>query len=114
MPDAGCPWQEYLLHETWVVRGLQELFEDDYDSSRKIIQFSSTLACLEYNPRHDILILLMRMLGIIAYVMRFAIGGAIETVALATGDVDSIGETVFAQGIGEIPEGFGMTGLYII
>ena len=40
--------------------------------------------------------------------------GAIETVALATGDVDSIGETVFAQGIGEIPEGFGMTGLYII
>ena len=56
----------------------------------------------------------MRMLGIIAYVMRFAVGGAIETVALATGDVDSIGETVFAQGIGEIPEGFGMTGLYII
>ena len=93
---------------------MQEIFEDDYDSSRKIIKFSSTLACLEYNPRHDILILLMRMLGIIAYVMRFAIGGAIETVALATGDVDSIGETVFAQGIGEIPEGFGMTGLYII
>ena len=53
----------------------------------------------------------MRMLGIIAYIMRFAIGGAIETVALATGDVDSIGETVFAQGIGEIPEGFGMPGL---
>ena len=56
----------------------------------------------------------MRMLDIIAYVMRFAIGGAIETVALVTGDVDSIGETVFEQGIGEIPEGFGMTGLYII
>ena len=56
----------------------------------------------------------MGMLGIIAYIMRFAVGGAIETVALATGDVDSIGETVFAQGIGEIPEGFGMTGLYII
>jgi hypothetical protein len=53
----------------------------------------------------------MRMLGIIAYIMRFAVGGAIETVALATGDVDSIGETVFAQGISEIPEGFGMTGL---
>lgn len=78
------------------------------------ILLSSTLSCLEYNPRHDFLILLMRMLDIIAYVMRFAIGGAIETVALATGDVDSIGETVFAQGIGEIPEGFGMTGLYII
>ena len=93
---------------------MQELFEDDYDSSRKIIQFPSTLSCLEYNPRHDFLILLMRMLGIIAYIMRFAVGGAIETVALATGDVDSIGETVFAQGIGEIPEGFGMTGLYII
>ena len=74
----------------------------------------STLSCLEYNPRHDFLIFLMRMLGIIAYIMRFAVGGAIETVALATGDVDSIGETVFAQGIGEIPEGFGMTGLYII
>ena len=56
----------------------------------------------------------MRMLGIIAYIMRFAVGGAIETEALATGDVDSIGETVFAQGIGEIPEGFGMPGLYII
>lgn len=56
----------------------------------------------------------MRMLGIIAYIMRFAVGGAIETVALATGDVDSIGETIFAQGIGEIPEGFWMTGLYII
>lgn len=78
------------------------------------ILLSSTLSCLEYNPRHDFLILLMRMLGIIAYIMRFAVGGAIETVALATGDVDSIGETVFAQGIGEIPEGFGMTGLYII
>ena len=56
----------------------------------------------------------MRMLGIIAYTMRFAIWGAVETVALATGDVDGIGETVFAQGIGKIPEGFGMTGLYII
>lgn len=56
----------------------------------------------------------MRMLGIIAYIMRFAIGGAIETVALASGDVDGIGETVFAQGIGEIPESLGMTGLYII
>ena len=55
----------------------------------------------------------MMMLGIIAYIMWFAVGGAIETVTLATGDVDSIGETVFAQGIGEIPEGFGMTGLYI-
>ena len=52
VPDAGCPWQEYLLHETWAVRGLQEIFEDDYDSSREIIQFSSTLSCLEYNPRH--------------------------------------------------------------
>ena len=30
------------------------------------------------------------MLGIIAYIMRFAVGGAIETVAIATGDVDSI------------------------
>ena len=63
VPDAGCPWQEYLLHETWVVRGLQELFEDDYDSLREIIQFSSTLSCLEYNPRHDFLIFLMRMLA---------------------------------------------------
>ena len=56
----------------------------------------------------------MRMLGVIAYIMRFAIGGAIETVALASSDVDGISETVFAQGIGEIPKGFGMTGLYII
>lgn len=56
----------------------------------------------------------MRMLGIIAYIMRFAVGGAIETVALATGNVDGIGETVFAQGIGEIPKGLWMTGLYII
>jgi len=28
----------------------------------------------------------MMMLGIIAYIMRFAVGGAIETVALAIGD----------------------------
>ena len=72
------------------------------------------LSCLEYYPRHDFLIFLMRMLGIIAYIMRFAIGGAIETVALASSDVDGISETVFAQGIGEIPKSFGMTGLYII
>ena len=97
MSDAGCPWQEYLLHEKWVVRGLQEVFEDDYDSSRKIIQFSSTLACLEYNPRHDILILLMRMLGIIAYIMRFAVGGAIETVALAS-DVAICHRTILQAG----------------
>lgn len=44
------------------------------------------LSCLEYYPRHDFLIFLMWMLGIIAYIMRFAIGGAIETVALASGD----------------------------
>ena len=72
------------------------------------------LSCLEYNPRHDFLILLMWMLVIIAYVMRFAIRGAVETVAFAAGDVDGIGETVFAQGIGEIPKGLWMTGLYII
>ena len=60
MQDAH---EEYLLHETWVVRGLQELFGDDYDSLREIIQFSSTLSCLEYNPRHDFLIFLMRMLA---------------------------------------------------
>ena len=30
------------------------------------------------------MIFLMRMLGIIAYIMRFAVGGAIETVALAS------------------------------
>lgn len=44
------------------------------------------LSCLEYYPRHDFLIFLMWMLGIIAYIMRFAIGGAIEIVALASGD----------------------------
>ena len=33
------------------------------------------LSCLEYYPRHDFLIFLMWMLGIIAYIMRFAIGG---------------------------------------
>ena len=82
--------------------------------NNQIFQMIFILSCLEYNPRHDFLIFLMRMLGIIAYVMRFAIWCAVETVALATGDVDGIGETVFAQGIGEIPEGFGMTGLYII
>ena len=82
--------------------------------NNQIFQMFFILSCLEYNPRHDFLIFLMRMLGIIAYVMRFAIGGAVETVALATGGVDGIGETVFAQGISEIPEGFGMTGFYII
>ena len=82
--------------------------------NNQIFQMIFILSCLEYYPRHDFLIFLMWMLGIIAYIMRFAVGGAIETVALATGDVDSIGETVFAQGIGEIPEGFWMTGLYII
>ena len=54
--------------------------------NNQIFQMIFILSCLEYYPRHDFLIFLMRMLGIIAYIMRFAIGGAIETVALASGD----------------------------
>lgn len=54
--------------------------------NNQIFQMIFILSCLEYYPRHDFLIFLMWMLGIIAYIMRFAIGGAIETVALASGD----------------------------
>ena len=55
--------------------------------NNQIFQMIFILSCLEYYPRHDFLVFLMRMLGIIAYIMRFAIGGgAIETVALASGD----------------------------
>ncbi len=54
--------------------------------NNQIFQMIFILSCLEYYPRYDFLIFLMWMLGIIAYIMRFAIGGAIETVALASGD----------------------------
>ena len=51
----------------------------------------------------------MRVIGSISNVMPNSILAAIEHIVIAASDVNGIYETIFAEGIGKIPEGFLVT-----
>ena len=57
----------------------------------------------KHQPRDNPLPLCMRIIYDITYIMPYTILIAIEDVIGTAGDVDSIDETVFTDGIGEVP-----------
>ena len=49
-----------------------------------------------------------------AYAMRLAFGVAVVALHCAAGDVDGIDEAIFAQSIGKVPHGLGVSSLDVI
>ena len=69
---------------------------------------------LLYSPKHqpwdNLFPLGMRIVGSIAYIMPVACFVTTVAIVCTTCNVDGIDETVFAEGIGKVPEGFLVAG----